>query len=47
MLAGRAAGMKTIAALWGPYARADLDETAPDAYADSPEDLLPLLPHLR
>lgn len=45
MLAGRAAGMKTIAALWGPYTRADLDETGPDAYVASPEDLLALLPH--
>jgi pyrophosphatase PpaX len=47
MLAGRAAGMKTIAALWGPYTRADLDETGPDAYASSPDDLLALLPPLR
>jgi pyrophosphatase PpaX len=44
MLAGRAAGMKTIAALWGPYTRADLDETSPDAFADTPAELLGLLP---
>ena len=44
MLAGRAAGMKTVAALWGPYERSDLEATGPDALAETPADLLRLLP---
>ncbi|MFB3853976.1 MAG: HAD family hydrolase [Vicinamibacterales bacterium] len=40
LVAGRAAGMKTIAALWGPYERADLEEAGADWYADAPLDVL-------
>jgi pyrophosphatase PpaX len=44
MEAGRAAGMTTIAALWGPFDREDLLRLSPDALAERPEDLLRLLP---
>jgi pyrophosphatase PpaX len=40
--AGRAAGMKTVAALWGPFERADLERAGPDAFAATPADLLTL-----
>ena len=42
--AGRAAGMKTIAAGWGPFDRADLEAAGPDAIAGRPLDLLDLVP---
>lgn len=42
--AGKAAGVRTIAALWGPFERRDLELAAPDAMAASPADLLALLP---
>lgn len=38
--AGRAAGMWTVAALWGPFDRRDLELEGPDALAESPADLL-------
>jgi pyrophosphatase PpaX len=41
--AGRAAGMGTVAALWGPYEREDLEREGPDALAEAPSDLLALL----
>lgn len=44
MAAGRAAGVRTIAALWGPFPRADLELERPDALVPAPADLLPLLP---
>jgi pyrophosphatase PpaX len=34
MEAGRAAGVTTVAVLWGPYTRAQLTPTTPDYYAD-------------
>lgn len=40
MVAGRAAGVKTVAALWGPMPRADLECERPDHLAESPDDLL-------
>jgi pyrophosphatase PpaX len=43
IVAGRAAGIRTIAALWGPFARADLERVGPDAVADTPHDVLRLL----
>jgi pyrophosphatase PpaX len=43
IVAGRAAGIRTIAALWGPFARAELAAARPDALAEVPLDLLPLL----
>ena len=42
--AGRAAGMRTVAALWGPFERPDLEAAGPDAFVASPRDLLALLP---
>lgn len=38
--AGRAAGMRTIAALWGPFERVDLERVGPDAVAETPRDVL-------
>jgi pyrophosphatase PpaX len=40
MQAGRAAGMRTVAALWGPVPRAELELEKPDVLAESPEALL-------
>ena len=40
ILAGRAAGVRTVAALWGPGERADLEQQDPDHLAESPESLL-------
>jgi pyrophosphatase PpaX len=40
MAAGRAAGVKTIAAAWGPMPRAELEREQPDFIADSMDDLL-------
>lgn len=42
MIAGRAAGVKTIAAGWGPCPRTDLEQAAPDFIAESLTDLLEL-----
>jgi len=41
--AGRAADVYTIAALWGPFDRADLELAGPDALASEPQDLPKLL----
>ncbi len=41
--AGRAAGMRTIAAAWGPFPRIDLDAAGPDHVADTPHDVVVLL----
>jgi len=43
MKCGRAAGVMTAAALWGPYTRAQLEPTAPDTWLREPADLLPAL----
>lgn len=42
MRAGRAAGVVTAAALWGPSSRDDLAATAPTHWLDRIEDLLPV-----
>ena len=39
--AGRAAGVCTVAALWGPFSENELAVEAPDVMADSPRDLAP------
>jgi pyrophosphatase PpaX len=44
MQAGRAAGMRTAAALWGPVPRSELELENPDALAESPEALLEIFP---
>lgn len=43
MQAGKAAGVTTIAALWGPFTRADLAASDPDHYLDRVADLPRLL----
>ena len=43
MQAGNAAGVKTIAALWGPFSREDLVASAPDFYLERMGDLPGLL----
>ena len=43
MLAGNAAGVSTIAALWGPFSREDLAAAAPTHYLDRIADLPTLL----
>jgi pyrophosphatase PpaX len=40
MQAGRAAGMRTVAALWGPVPRSELELENPDDLAGGPEELL-------
>jgi pyrophosphatase PpaX len=36
---GRAAGVATAAALWGPFDRAHLEDLTPDYWLDTPEDV--------
>lgn len=43
MESGRAAGMRTAAALWGPFSQDDLIRTKPDHWLETPADLLTLL----
>lgn len=40
MIAGRRAGVQTVAALWGPYPRAELEREQPDHMAESINSLL-------
>jgi len=42
--AGRAAGMRTIAALWGPVPRSELELENPTVLASSPGELLEIFP---
>ncbi len=42
LAAGRAAGVRTAAALWGPFAREALEGQAPDHWLERPEDVLGL-----
>jgi pyrophosphatase PpaX len=43
MQSGRAAGVKTAAALWGPFGRDHLATAEPDYWLDTPKDLLKLV----
>jgi pyrophosphatase PpaX len=43
MVSGRAAGVRTAAALWGPFGRADLEGATPDYWLETPADLLTLI----
>ena len=43
MAAGRAAGTRTAAALWGPFPRAALERERPDAWLTRQEDVLGLV----
>lgn len=46
IVAGRAAGMKTVAVLWGPFSRQVLEAEHPDWIIERPEQLLPLAGNL-
>jgi pyrophosphatase PpaX len=43
MQSGRAAGVKTAAALWGPFGRGYLESASPDFWLETPADLVKLL----
>jgi pyrophosphatase PpaX len=43
MHSGRAAGVKTAAALWGPFGRDHLESASPDYWLEVPGDLVALL----
>jgi pyrophosphatase PpaX len=43
MHSGRAAGVRTAAALWGPFSRAQLEEAKPDYWLEAPKDLVDLV----
>jgi len=43
MHSGRAAGVRTAAALWGPFGRADLEQSKPDYWLETPGDLVRLV----
>jgi pyrophosphatase PpaX len=43
MVAGRAAGTRVAAALWGPFPRAVLEREQPDAWLERQEDVLDLV----
>lgn len=43
MQSGRAAGVKTAAALWGPFGRSHLESASPDYWLKTPADLVTLL----
>jgi pyrophosphatase PpaX len=43
MVSGRAAGVRTAAALWGPFGREHLELASPDYWLETPADLLTLL----
>jgi pyrophosphatase PpaX len=43
MTAGRAAGVRTVAALWGPFSRAQLARSEPDHYIERMPELLGIL----
>jgi pyrophosphatase PpaX len=45
MHSGRAAGVHTAAALWGPFGRNHLESARPDFWLEKPEDLLQLIKH--
>jgi pyrophosphatase PpaX len=44
MVSGRAAGVRTAAALWGPFRREHLEGATPDYWLETPADLLALIP---
>jgi pyrophosphatase PpaX len=47
MVSGRAAGVRTAAALWGPFGRSHLEDASPDYWLETPADLLALIPSRR
>ena len=42
MISGRAAGVQTAAALWGPFKRPHLESAAPDYWLETPSELIEL-----
>jgi pyrophosphatase PpaX len=44
---GRAAGVLTAAALWGPFPRSHLEQAQPDYWLETPYDLVELIDHER
>jgi pyrophosphatase PpaX len=42
LAAGRAAGVRTAAALWGPFSRAVLDLERPDVWLETPSEIAQL-----
>lgn len=46
MFAGRTAGVRTAAATWGPFARAELAAATPDYWLESMRDLEPIVAEL-
>jgi pyrophosphatase PpaX len=42
MLSGRAAGVQTAAALWGPFKRPHLESSAPNYWLEAPSELIEL-----
>jgi pyrophosphatase PpaX len=47
MQSGRAAGVKTAAALWGPFGRSHLQSALPDYWLEAPTDLINLITEKR
>jgi pyrophosphatase PpaX len=47
ILSGNAAGVTSIAAMWGPFSKAQLEAARPNIYLDRIEDLLPVLDELQ
>jgi pyrophosphatase PpaX len=47
ILSGNAAGVTSVAALWGPFTKANLEPAKPDIYLERIEDLLPVLDSLQ
>jgi pyrophosphatase PpaX len=43
MVSGRAAGVRTAAALWGPFGREHLEVASPDYWLETPADLATLI----
>jgi pyrophosphatase PpaX len=43
MVSGRAAGVKTAAALWGPFGRSHLEGASPDFWLETPRELVALV----
>jgi pyrophosphatase PpaX len=46
VLSGNAAGVATVATLWGPFSREDLAAARPTAWAESPAEVLAVLDRL-
>ncbi len=43
MVSGRAAGVRTAAALWGPFGRSHLEDATPDYWLETPAELQSLI----